>query len=39
MVGPSNLELRLPAYGGRRSLYLGRAVAVNGAQFTVQEKK
>jgi hypothetical protein len=39
MVSPSDLELRLPAYGGRRSLYLGRAVAMNGARFTVQEKK
>jgi hypothetical protein len=39
MVGPSDLELRLPAYGGRRSLYLGRAVGIASARFTVQEKK
>lgn len=39
MVSPSDLELRLPAYGGRRSLYIGRAVAMNSARFTVQEKK
>jgi hypothetical protein len=39
MVSPSDLELLLPAYGGRRSLYLGRAVAKSSAQFTVREKK
>ncbi len=38
MVGPSDLELRLPSYGGRRSLYVGRAVVQSSALFTVQEK-
>ena len=39
MVGPSDLVLSLPPYGGRRSAYLGRAVAVARAQFTLQEEK
>jgi hypothetical protein len=38
MVDPSDLELRLPSYGGRRSLYVGRAVLQSSALFTVQER-
>ena len=37
MTGPSELELSLPAYGGRRHMLLGRAVTQARAEFTVQE--
>ena len=37
MTGPSELELSLPPYGGRRRMLLGRAVSKAHADFTVQE--
>ncbi len=37
MSGSSDLELSLPPYAGRRRMYLGRAVTLKPAQFTVQE--
>ncbi|HEY1759733.1 MAG TPA: DUF3142 domain-containing protein [Bryobacteraceae bacterium] len=39
MAGPSDLELSLPPYGGRRRMQLGRAVSATRSDFTVQEVK
>ncbi|HEY4365449.1 MAG TPA: DUF3142 domain-containing protein [Bryobacteraceae bacterium] len=36
MSGSSDLELSLPPYAGRRRMYLGRAVTLKPAQFTLQ---
>jgi len=36
MAGPSQLELSLPPYCGRGRLYLGRAVTLARAEFTVE---
>ncbi len=38
MAGPSDLELSLPPYAGRRRMYLGRVVTLKHAEFTVQEE-
>ena len=37
MAGPSLIELVVPAYCGRRRTYLGRAVTLKTADFTVEE--
>lgn len=39
MAGPSRLEVRVPPYCGRSRLYLGRAVSLNRAEFSVQEER
>ena len=39
MLGPSELELSLPAYSTRPRLYLGRAVAAARVGFTVKEEQ
>ena len=39
MVGPSQLELSLPPYCGRGSMYIGRAVTATPAEFTVEEEQ
>jgi hypothetical protein len=36
MIGPSDLELTLPPFGGRGRLHLGRAVSMARAEFTVE---
>ena len=36
MTSPTNLELALPPFGGRPRMYLGRAVAMNRSDFTVE---
>ena len=38
MAGPSDLELSLPPYGGRRRMYLGRAVTSKYTEFTIEEQ-
>jgi len=38
MAGQSDLELSLPPYGARRRMYLGRAVTMKHAQFTIREE-
>jgi len=37
LSGSSDLELSLPPYAGRRRMYLGRAVTLKPAHFTLQE--
>ena len=39
MLGPSELELSLPAYSVRRRIYLGRAVATARVGFSVTEEQ
>jgi hypothetical protein len=39
MTGPSLIELSLPPYCGQRRLYLGRAVSVKPANYSVEELK
>ena len=39
MLGPSELELSLPAYSARPRLYLGRAVAATRVGFSVTEEQ
>ncbi len=36
MTGPSELSVSLPPYGGRASMYVGRAVTANSAGYTVE---
>jgi hypothetical protein len=38
MVGPAELELTLPPYCGRGRLYIGRAVSLQPADFSVAEE-
>jgi hypothetical protein len=37
MTGPSLIELSLPPYCGQRRLYLGRAVSLTPANYSVEE--
>jgi Protein of unknown function (DUF3142) len=39
MTDPSDLELRLPAYGGRSRLLLGRVVTAKPAEFGIEEER
>lgn len=39
LVGTSELEVSLPAYCGRGHLYVGRAVSLQNAEFTVKEEQ
>jgi hypothetical protein len=39
MTGPSEIELKLPAYCGRSRMLLGRAVSVAPAAFRVEEEQ
>jgi hypothetical protein len=38
MVGPSDLEMTLPAYSGLSRMLLGRAVTVTRAEFRVEQE-
>ena len=39
LVGSSDFEISLPAYCGRGHLYIGRAVSLEHAEFTVEEER
>ena len=39
LAGTSNLEVSLPAYCARGRLYVGRAVTLQHAEFTVEEER
>jgi len=39
LAGASNLELSIPAYCGRGRLYIGRAVSLQPADFTVEAEQ
>lgn len=39
MLGPSHIELSLPAYCGLSRMYLGRAVTANRAEFKMEKQR